>query len=139
VYFSSNRFLRNIQKSSSSRLRLKHWLILASRLLFVFFLVLAFAQPFYSSQEVPGDLVKIYVDNSYSMSNPTEDDIAALDVAIESVQALVGQYPKHTQYQLLTNEFYTTSEQDRKSTRLNSSHVKISYAVFCLKKKTTKE
>src|SRR5690349_23651046 len=27
-------------------------------------------------------------------------------------------------------------EQDRKSTRLNSSHVEISYAVFCLKKKT---
>src|SRR5690606_41519406 len=28
---------------------------------------------------------------------------------------------------------------DRKSTRLNSSHVKISYAVFCLKKKTYKQ
>src|SRR5690606_39320908 len=28
-------------------------------------------------------------------------------------------------------------KQDRKSTRLNSSHVKISYAVFCLKKKNT--
>src|SRR5690606_42127808 len=28
--------------------------------------------------------------------------------------------------------------QDRKSTRLNSSHVKISYAVFCLKKKRYK-
>src|SRR5690606_41168924 len=27
---------------------------------------------------------------------------------------------------------------DRKSTRLNSSHVKISYAVFCLKKKKRK-
>src|SRR5690606_41476285 len=27
-------------------------------------------------------------------------------------------------------------EEDRKSTRLNSSHVKISYAVFCLKKKS---
>src|SRR5436309_4442903 len=27
---------------------------------------------------------------------------------------------------------------DRKSTRLNSSHVKISYAVFCLKKKRNK-
>src|SRR5207302_9205038 len=27
------------------------------------------------------------------------------------------------------------STRDRKSTRLNSSHVKISYAVFCLKKK----
>src|SRR5690606_39971162 len=29
-----------------------------------------------------------------------------------------------------------TMNEDRKSTRLNSSHVKISYAVFCLKKKT---
>src|SRR5690349_23937544 len=28
--------------------------------------------------------------------------------------------------------------QDRKSTRLNSSHVEISYAVFCLKKKKNK-
>src|SRR5256885_9657569 len=28
-----------------------------------------------------------------------------------------------------------TREQDRKSTRLNSSHLVISYAVFCLKKK----
>src|SRR5207249_11642557 len=28
---------------------------------------------------------------------------------------------------------------DRKSTRLNSSHVSISYAVFCLKKKNTNE
>src|SRR5436309_9921211 len=28
---------------------------------------------------------------------------------------------------------------DRKSTRLNSSHVKISYAVFCLKKKKKKQ
>src|SRR3712207_7511402 len=29
------------------------------------------------------------------------------------------------------------SEEDRKSTRLNSSHANISYAVFCLKKKNT--
>src|SRR3712207_8184761 len=29
-----------------------------------------------------------------------------------------------------------TDDQDRKSTRLNSSHANISYAVFCLKKKT---
>src|SRR5690554_6906939 len=29
-----------------------------------------------------------------------------------------------------------STQEDRKSTRLNSSHVRISYAVFCLKKKT---
>src|SRR5436853_2007322 len=31
----------------------------------------------------------------------------------------------------------STQHQDRKSTRLNSSHLGISYAVFCLKKKST--
>src|SRR5690606_39441927 len=33
--------------------------------------------------------------------------------------------------------FKNKEGKDRKSTRLNSSHVKISYAVFCLKKKIT--
>src|SRR5690606_41703858 len=47
------------------------------------------------------------------------------------------------QLKTVPNQFYFISVwkllhcffQDRKSTRLNSSHVKISYAVFCLKKK----
>src|SRR5207302_9211835 len=34
---------------------------------------------------------------------------------------------------------HVSKRQDRKSTRLNSSHVKISYAVFCLKKKKKKK
>src|SRR5690606_39713903 len=34
--------------------------------------------------------------------------------------------------------FLWSLDRDRKSTRLNSSHVKISYAVFCLKKKKNK-
>src|SRR5690606_41467273 len=35
----------------------------------------------------------------------------------------------------LEREKIVALDSDRKSTRLNSSHVKISYAVFCLKKK----
>src|SRR2546427_5941015 len=34
---------------------------------------------------------------------------------------------------------YIGTETDRKSTRLNSSHSQISYAVFCLKKKKKKQ
>src|SRR5688572_31333141 len=34
--------------------------------------------------------------------------------------------------------FRSFKKEDRKSTRLNSSHSQISYAVFCLKKKNTK-
>src|SRR5438477_9997954 len=36
---------------------------------------------------------------------------------------------------LVANESAAGSDRDRKSTRLNSSHMSISYAVFCLKKK----
>src|SRR5690606_40549208 len=36
---------------------------------------------------------------------------------------------------LLSSRGLLSTSPDRKSTRLNSSHVKISYAVFCLKKK----
>src|SRR5204862_6965021 len=36
---------------------------------------------------------------------------------------------------LLTTSPQSSHRRDRKSTRLNSSHVEISYAVFCLKKK----
>src|SRR3712207_6929676 len=35
-----------------------------------------------------------------------------------------------------TDAGFDPATQDRKSTRLNSSHANISYAVFCLKKKT---
>src|SRR5690554_4047287 len=37
-----------------------------------------------------------------------------------------------------TGTGHGTAGKDRKSTRLNSSHVRISYAVFCLKKKNNK-
>src|SRR5438874_6885473 len=36
-------------------------------------------------------------------------------------------------------ELRSAALQDRKSTRLNSSHVEISYAVFCLKKKNSSQ
>src|SRR5690625_6872049 len=40
---------------------------------------------------------------------------------------------------LVEDGHYGGKNTDRKSTRLNSSHVAISYAVFCLKKKTNRK
>src|SRR5207302_9117614 len=51
--------------------------------------------------------------------------IAEADVELEYLRAPAGQHQPRVQHAM----------EDRKSTRLNSSHVKISYAVFCLKKK----
>src|SRR5436305_14396238 len=46
---------------------------------------------------------------------------------------VIGKVPRVMRFR-----FITRAEGDRKSTRLNSSHVRISYAVFCLKKKKKK-
>src|SRR2546430_9534060 len=45
------------------------------------------------------------------------------------------EFPRHLQC-FLASAARQLARQDRKSTRLNSSHSQISYAVFCLKKKT---
>src|SRR5947207_12191736 len=47
-------------------------------------------------------------------------------------------HPAWVEYKKQTGRSITDS-QDRKSTRLNSSHTVISYAVFCLKKKKKKK
>src|SRR5258705_10247624 len=47
-------------------------------------------------------------------------------------------FPSHSADRLPVTAWYSAEwegKQDRKSTRLNSSHLGISYAVFCLKKK----
>src|SRR5436853_3774618 len=52
-----------------------------------------------------------------------------------------GRMGKNSLLYLLTSSKASLSKykRDRKSTRLNSSHLGISYAVFCLKKKTKKK
>src|SRR5256886_15394029 len=52
------------------------------------------------------------------------------DNRANQIRAL-GSYGRETYYMFLTDGRFI----DRKSTRLNSSHSQISYAVFCLKKK----
>src|SRR5699024_12167305 len=55
--------------------------------------------------------------------------------AIGAVAAIVYKKFKEKQAMVNTPQEKTLLLGDRKSTRLNSSHVSISYAVFCLKKK----
>src|SRR5690606_2002260 len=69
----------------------------------------------------------LYAFGSGSKS-PERDLMVKIDLSakISSTYSLVHFY----------SHLRTLTGIDRKSTRLNSSHVKISYAVFCLKKKT---
>src|SRR5690606_39527978 len=53
------------------------------------------------------------------------DDLSLLERAKPIYETLPG-------WRCSTSDIRSVDELDRKSTRLNSSHVKISYAVFCL-------
>src|SRR5437773_9244642 len=61
-------------------------------------------------------------------------------VEVPGIVGRVLEVPRELTGQLAWNFQYTPNDswdfEDRKSTRLNSSHITISYAVFCLNKKT---
>src|SRR5436309_4555698 len=58
-----------------------------------------------------------------------------LALSCAALLALAAPVAAQSNAERVVNDAYTRSHdyEDRKSTRLNSSHVKISYAVFCLK------
>src|SRR3712207_7723863 len=63
-----------------------------------------------------------------------EDPVVALELAVELVGAPAGV----AEVGAGAPHRGVDGREDRKSTRLNSSHANISYAVFCLKKKKHK-
>lgn len=111
VYYSGTQFLKQVKEASTSKLKLKHWLILASRLLFIFFLVIVFAQPYIPARQkgLKSSEVYIYLDNSYSMSGLVGTDYRALDAGISYVNELSGLFPAGTRFKLFTNDFASYS------------------------------
>lgn len=107
VYFSNIRFLKQVKQETTQKRKLKQYLVLASRLLFLLFLVLAFAQPFLPAREQMNSQknITIYLDNSFSMSAPVEGKIRALDAAVNFVREIVALFPPETRFKLLTNDF----------------------------------
>src|SRR3712207_9432510 len=67
----------------------------------------------------------------------TPPGVASLTVAtmISPILAYLLVEPPNTRIQRISFAPVLSATLDRKSTRLNSSHANISYAVFCLKKK----
>src|SRR5688500_19720138 len=66
-------------------------------------------------------------------------DVLPFVFAGNPVQAEEGNNRTKIINEIVSSEIFgADASRDRKSTRLNSSHLVISYAVFCLKKKTKK-
>ncbi|MFC0517824.1 BatA domain-containing protein [Mucilaginibacter angelicae] len=108
VYFSNVQFLKEVQEQQASRRNLKERLILASRLLALLFLVLAFARPY-----IPGaqnanagkqQVISVFVDNSYSMQTLNREG-SLLDEAKRRAKEIASAYNINDRFQLLTQDF----------------------------------
>lgn len=111
VNFSNISLLKSVNTQAKTFLRLKQWLILASRILFISSLVFAFAQPFLPSKNGSTNdgraVTSLYIDNSASMQNES-DNTSALNNALKKVERLTSELPKSSKNQLITNDFTST-------------------------------
>ena len=108
VYFSNVQFLKEIREQQSSRRNLKERLILAARLLALFFLVLAFARPYIPGAHVANvgaqKEISIFIDNSYSMETLNREG-SLLDEAKRRAKEIAAAYSINDRFQLLTQDF----------------------------------
>ncbi|RLD25238.1 MAG: hypothetical protein DRI71_00190 [Bacteroidetes bacterium] len=101
VYFSNTQLLHQVKESTRSFYNLKHLLILLARILFITFLVLAFAQPYLTpsgNEGLVSNKVGIYLDNSLSMSNTIGQDESGLDLAKSVAIEMIDLYPSSTDF-----------------------------------------
>ena len=112
LYFSSLSFIKHVDQKTKSTKSLKHILILLSRLFAFVFLVLAFAQPYFSKGEknqALDSVVSIYMDNSFSMqASGPEGEL--LSEARENARKIIEDAPLDTRFLISTNELSGSEE-----------------------------
>ncbi|WP_234462393.1 BatA domain-containing protein [Adhaeribacter terrigena] len=132
VLFTNVAFIRQVEKITSNQRRLKHWLILISRILFLIFLVLVFCQPFIPAADnnfSKSQKIKAYIDNSGSMQNVAETGgVSLLEKAIDEMTRISKNFPEQAGIHLLDNAFKTGSGQNLNKRNLNPALHDISFS-----------
>ncbi len=108
ILFSNLSFIREVKNVTASHRRIKQWLILLARVLFIISLVLLFSQPYIpvakSRQSVAVQRAKIFLDNSLSMQNQAKNrNGSLLQEATSQAAQVPGFMPLNASYQLGTN------------------------------------
>jgi hypothetical protein len=111
IIFANTRILNEVIQQTQKSRQLKNWLLLMVRMLAFTFLIFAFAQPQFQSQEAKNaskSLTQsvVYVDNSVSMF-AAKDGKSAFDIAIATAKTIPNRFSQKGWFQLLTNSFET--------------------------------
>src|SRR5690606_41618020 len=93
---------------------------------------------FFTMRRPPSSTLFPYTTLFRSIAKALKKDRSTIYYRIDLIDGWLRTYPDiREKYNIFVSNWMIGI--DRKSTRLNSSHVKISYAVFCLKKKKKKK
>lgn len=105
VYFSNVAFLKNIKTESERKSKLKHLLVLISRLIAFTLIILAFAKPIIpnnKSEKAISDIA-IYIDNSMSLEAKNENG-NLLEQSKQLAMEVVNQF-NDVRFTIITNDF----------------------------------
>lgn len=100
AYFTNVRFLKDISIQTRKSAKIKKWLLLATRLLLFTCLILAFAQPYFSSEKNNSKQAETYIilDNSFSMQAKGKQG----ELLKRSVEELLTHLPENLEFSLIT-------------------------------------
>jgi hypothetical protein len=109
VYFTNVRFLEELKQQTRRQSKLRHLLVLISRMLAIAALVFAFAQPYIpqkasSSRPDAVNQVNIYIDNSFTMEALTSSG-PLIEIAGNKAREIAAAYRSTDLFMLTTNDF----------------------------------
>ena len=128
-FFTNVQFLKELSIQTRKSSKIKKWLLLATRLLLLVFLILAFAQPFFKSKDSKNANNEMYIvlDNSFSMQAKGQKG----ELLKRAVQELLEETPENMQFSLITNN-ETFWNSDIKSLQKDLQNLKYSATPFVL-------
>jgi len=126
-YFTNVRFLKELSIQTRKSSKIKKWLLLATRLLLLSFIIISFAQPFFKAKDSKNSSNEMYIvlDNSFSMQAKGQKG----ELLKRAVQELLENTPENQTFSLITNSV-TIWNTDIKSIRTELQNIKYSALPF---------
>ena len=128
-YFTNVKFLKELAIQTRKSSKIKKYLLLATRLLLLAFLIIAFAQPFFKAKDSKNATNELYIilDNSFSMQAKGQKG----ELLKRAVQDLLEHTPENANFSLITcsDNFWNT---DIKSIQKELQNLKYSASPFQL-------
>lgn len=128
-YFTNVKFLKELAIQTRKSSKLKKYLLLATRLLLLAFMIIAFAQPFFKAKDSKNATNELYIvlDNSFSMQAKGQKG----ELLKRAVQDLLEHTPENANFSLVTcsDNYWNT---DIKSIQKELQNLKYSASSFQL-------